>query len=102
MGRHHHQRRDQEHRGAGKYEAGDGEGEAEASKKFQEAAAIIAKDPIALRLRELQTWQEIGAEQNILMILIPSGPEQTATTIPTAMGTTMLKANENHKPREGQ
>ncbi len=78
------------------------EAEVDASKKFQEAAAIIAKDPIALRLRELQTWQEIGAEQNSLMILIPSGLEQTATTIATAMGTTMLKANEKQKPREGQ
>ena len=77
------------------------EAEVEASKKFQEAASIIARDPIALRLRELQTWQEIGAEQNSLMILIPSGLEQTASSIAAAMGTTMLKANERQKPKDG-
>lgn len=46
--------------------------ELEASEKFAKAARIMHKAPGALQLRQLQTWQEIGSEQNSLMILIPS------------------------------
>lgn len=46
--------------------------EAEASRKFTEAAKIIAESPNGLLLRQLQTWQEIGAEQNSLIILVPT------------------------------
>jgi regulator of protease activity HflC (stomatin/prohibitin superfamily) len=46
--------------------------EEEASKKFMEAAKIIAESPNGLLLRQLQTWQEIGAEQNSLIILVPT------------------------------
>lgn len=46
--------------------------EEEASRKFTEAAKIIAESPNALILRQLQTWQEIGAEQNSLIILVPT------------------------------
>ncbi len=46
--------------------------EQEASKMFTEAAKIIAESPNALMLRQLQTWQEIGAEQNSLIILVPT------------------------------
>jgi regulator of protease activity HflC (stomatin/prohibitin superfamily) len=46
--------------------------EEEASRKFTEAAKIIAESPTALILRQLQTWQEIGAEQNSLIILVPT------------------------------
>lgn len=46
--------------------------ELEASEKFAKAAKIMGKFHGALQLRQLQTWQEIGAEQNSLMILIPS------------------------------
>lgn len=46
--------------------------EEEASRKFTEAAKIIAESPNALMLRQLQTWQEIGAEQNSLIILVPT------------------------------
>jgi len=70
------------------------EAEFEASKKFFEAAQIIEKNPIALRLRELQTWQEIGAEQNSLMILIPSGLEQLAISTAVATGVNMLKKDQ--------
>ncbi|NOX71857.1 MAG: slipin family protein [Candidatus Micrarchaeota archaeon] len=45
--------------------------EMESAKLFAKAAETIAKTPNALKLRQLQTWQEIGAEQNSLMILIP-------------------------------
>ncbi|MBI5144604.1 MAG: slipin family protein [Candidatus Omnitrophica bacterium] len=46
--------------------------EEEASKMFTNAAKTIAENPNALVLRQLQTWQEIGAEQNSLIILVPT------------------------------
>lgn len=46
--------------------------EEEASKKFMEAAKILAESPNGLILRQLQTWQEIGAEQNSLIVLVPT------------------------------
>jgi len=46
--------------------------EYEASAKFEKAAETMMKSPAAMQLRQLQTWQEIGAEQNSLMILIPT------------------------------
>ena len=45
-------------------------GEFEASKKLEEAAKMMSKN--AMVLRQLQTWQEIGSEQNSTLILIPS------------------------------
>jgi len=46
--------------------------EKEASSMLTEAAKTIAENPNALVLRQLQTWQEIGAEQNSLIILVPT------------------------------
>jgi len=46
--------------------------EQEASKMFTEAAKTIGENPNALILRQLQTWQEIGAEQNSLIVLVPT------------------------------
>ncbi len=46
--------------------------EEEASKMFANAAKTVAESPNALVLRQLQTWQEIGAEQNSLIILVPT------------------------------
>ena len=40
------------------------EGEAQASAKLAEAAAVISKDPTALQLRYLQTLAEIATEKN--------------------------------------
>jgi len=48
------------------------QGEFEASKKFHEASKFFENSPSALRLRELQTFQEIGTEKNTLMMVIPS------------------------------
>ena len=45
-------------------------GEFEASKKLKDAADLL--DDKSMILRQLQTWQEIGAEQNSTMILVPS------------------------------
>lgn len=47
------------------------QGEMDAAQKFKEAAEIYAKFPQAMRLRELQTYQEIGAEHNSLIIVVP-------------------------------
>lgn len=46
--------------------------EEEASKTFLQAAKMMSEYPAALVLRQLQTWQEIGAEQNSLIILVPT------------------------------
>lgn len=46
------------------------EGEFEASKKLKEASKNMPDN--AMRLRQLQTMQEIGAEQNSTMIFVPS------------------------------
>jgi hypothetical protein len=32
----------------------------------------MSESPEAMLLRQLQTWQEIGAEQNSLIILVPT------------------------------
>src|SRR3989344_5100568 len=48
------------------------QGEFEASKKFYEASQLYEKNSSALRLRELQTFQEIGTEHNTLMMVIPT------------------------------
>jgi regulator of protease activity HflC (stomatin/prohibitin superfamily) len=55
--------------------------EEEASKKFAEAARIMAGSSTALVLRQLQTWQEIGAEQNSLIILVPTEFAQLAKSL---------------------
>jgi len=47
------------------------QGELEASKKFKEASDMFKGNPAALRLRELQTYQEIGTEHNTLMMVVP-------------------------------
>ncbi len=46
--------------------------EKEASQMLTDAAKTIAENPNALILRQLQTWQEIGAEQNSLIVLVPT------------------------------
>ncbi|MDP2925443.1 MAG: SPFH domain-containing protein [Nanoarchaeota archaeon] len=48
------------------------QGEYEASKRFGDASKIYHNNPEALRLRELQTYQEIGTEHNTLMMVIPT------------------------------
>ena len=46
------------------------EAEEEASKKLQEAAKMIAKNPMALELRRMQMVSEVGAEQNTTTLLM--------------------------------
>lgn len=66
--------------------------EFEAATKFNEAAEIMMKTPAAMQLRQLQTWQEIGAEQNSLMILIPTDFAKDLGSLgPVALGSDLLK-----------
>ena len=44
------------------------EGEYLAAQKMAEAAQAYAANPIALRLRELQTWAEIAREKNLIIV----------------------------------
>jgi regulator of protease activity HflC (stomatin/prohibitin superfamily) len=44
------------------------DGELQASKKLQEAAAILATEPISVQLRYMQTLTEIGADKNSTVV----------------------------------
>jgi regulator of protease activity HflC (stomatin/prohibitin superfamily) len=44
------------------------EGESQASAKLYEAASVIAKEPVAVQLRFLQTLTEVAAEKNSTLI----------------------------------
>jgi regulator of protease activity HflC (stomatin/prohibitin superfamily) len=57
------------------------EGEYLAAQKMAEAAQAYAASPIALRLRELQTWAEIAREKNLIIVTeggLQTGPLATA------------------------
>ncbi len=66
-------------------------GEFEASKKFRQASEELAKSPHSILLRQLQTWQEIGSEQNSLMIVIPSDIGKGQTLALAALGQAHLQ-----------
>ncbi len=66
------------------------EGEYEASTRLNDAAMVIARNPVALELRRLQTLAEIGAEHNSTIVI--STP--TDTTIATAAAISRAIANE--------
>jgi regulator of protease activity HflC (stomatin/prohibitin superfamily) len=57
------------------------EGEFQASQQLQNAAAIIAQEPIAIQLRYLQTLNEISAEKNST-IIFPLPMDLIAAVIP--------------------
>lgn len=59
------------------------EGEMQAATKLAEAAEIIAKHPVALQLRTLQTMSEISTEKNSTIIF----PAQFMTTVQEAIRT---------------
>ncbi len=44
------------------------EGELMAAQKMADAASFYSTNPIALRLRELQTWAEIAREKNLIIV----------------------------------
>ncbi|MFH1294804.1 MAG: slipin family protein [Candidatus Aenigmatarchaeota archaeon] len=76
--------------------------ESEASAKFAEAAETMAKSPGGLQLRQLQTWQEIGAEQNSLMILIPTefAKGDAASLGIVGLGSEMLEQMKKEPPQQ--
>ena len=59
------------------------EGEFQAAAKLAEAADVIAKHPVALQLRTLQTMSEISTEKNSTIIF----PAQFMTTVQEAIKT---------------
>jgi len=67
------------------------DGEFQASKKMTDAAVLYEKTPMAMRLRELQTLQEISREGN--MIVVPSGDIGKVAGIAKAV-------NEKPKPKK--
>jgi len=65
------------------------EGELEAAKKMAEAAEYYARSPIALRLRELQTWSEIAREKNMIVVT-----ESTSSQLGTLLGVVKSEKKE--------
>jgi regulator of protease activity HflC (stomatin/prohibitin superfamily) len=77
------------------------DGEFQASKKFHEAANVFDNSPAALRLRELQTFQEIGTEKNTLMMVIPSSMANGDGKWTLPLGVSELKKQEQRE-KKGQ
>lgn len=77
------------------------DGEFQASKKFHEAAKVFDNNPSALRLRELQTFQEIGTEKNTLMMVIPSSMANGDGKWTLPIGINELKKQEQ-RDKKGQ
>lgn len=73
------------------------DGEFQASKKFNEAAKVFDNSPAALRLRELQTFQEIGTEKNTLMMVIPSSMTAGDGKWVLPLGANELQKNQKDK-----
>jgi len=78
------------------------QGEFEASKKFGEASQVYEKNPSALRLRELQTFQEIGTEHNTLMMVIPSTMATGDGKWTLPMGLNELRNNQESKDNDNK
>ncbi len=62
------------------------EGELMAAEKMAQAADYYAQHPIALRLRELQTWSEIAREKNMIVVT-----ESATKELGTILGLTAQK-----------
>jgi len=67
------------------------EGEYQASEKMREAAKLYAEAPLAMRLRELETFMEIAREKNMI-IVIPGGSESAG--IAASLATAVAKKGE--------
>jgi len=57
------------------------DGELQAAKSMTEAAKMYAKDPMAIRLRELQTLSDISKEKNLIVISPSSIGSEVATAV---------------------
>ncbi len=75
-------------------------GEFEASKKLEEASSVLAKSKYGMELRKLQTWQEIGAEQNSLIVVVP-GESKIDSLGLTALGKTIVEGAKNPSTPKG-
>jgi|SRR3989338_1628212 len=78
------------------------QGEYDASKRFEDASKIYRNNPDAMKLRELQTFQEIGTERNTLMIVIPSSMAngQGSGNFVIPMGVEQLKEESKKSKKE--
>lgn len=65
------------------------EGELEAARKMAEAAEYYARNPIGLRLRELQTWSEIAREKNMIVVT-----ESASSQLGTLLGVVKSEKKE--------
>ena len=71
------------------------EGEYQAAEKLLSAARTIAKEPVAVQLRYLQTLTEIGVEQNTTVVFpIPMDLIQTLTGHKTRQETFTVQPRE--------
>jgi len=57
----------------------------------------LHKHPESLVLRQLQTFQEIGAEQNSLILVVPSNMTDMAKTIGPAAAINMIDSKKKAK-----
>lgn len=84
------------------------EGELQASEKFKEASSNYSDNPAAMKLRELQTYQEIGVEQNSLMLVAPTDTLQSNGSWTLPIGANELQnrassvSNKTKKKRSGK
>jgi uncharacterized membrane protein YqiK len=78
------------------------EGELEASKKLKIAGDMLGKTKYGFALRQLQTLQEIGTEQNSTIIVVPSemASNPSSLAIPTLAKLDMNNGIEDEKPEE--
>ena len=74
------------------------DGEFQASAKMTEAAALYAKTPVAFRLRELQTLQEIAREKNMIVVTTTGAGGGASSDLATLMG--LVKGAQRERPKE--
>lgn len=72
------------------------DGEFQAAAKMTEAAAMYEKTPVALKLRELQTMQEIAREKNLIVVTMAGAG--SSTDLATIMG--LVKGAQKEKTKE--
>jgi len=69
------------------------DGELQAAKSMTDAAKMYAKDPMAIRLRELQTLSDISKEKNLIVI----SPSSLGNDVATAVALSSAGKKEKEK-----
>ncbi len=69
------------------------DGELQAAKAMTDAAKMYAKDPMAIRLRELQTLSDISKEKNLIII----SPSTLGSDVATAVAVSSAGKREKEK-----